>query len=84
MLVTRNADVERYKANEYAGYDGLFDITSLGPDGSEIVRTYSLIITAKRLEGVELLSPDLEAYLKLPLEDSLISCLREYLERRRS
>ncbi len=81
---TSDLNNKRAKNFRYNGYEGVLTATSLDSDGCIYVRSYFPIINETGiLERVELLSRNYEEYLKLPLEDGLINCLKAILENKK-
>jgi len=86
MLIRRDTNAEdyRHEPEVCSGYDGLFDVTRLDGKGNIVTRTYSPVIRVGGApERFEPLYPGCEAYLKMPLEDDLVQCLRRLLEKRK-
>ena len=86
MLIRRDTNAEdyRHEPEVCGGYDGLFDVTRLDGDGSIVTRTYSPVIRVGGApERFEPLYHGCEAYLKWSLEDGLVWCLRDLLEKRK-
>lgn len=84
LLVSSSNPLYQIEDSYYNGYDGVLDVTFLGSQGGLVVRTYAPIVTVVgELEKVELLDPVSEAYLKLPLGEGLVCCLRGLLEKRK-
>ena len=86
MIIKRDTNAEDYKHEPEVcgGYDGLFDVTRLDGDGSIVTRTYSPVIrVGGASERFESLDSGCEAYLKMPLEDGLVQCLRSLLKKRK-
>ena len=86
MLIRRDTNAEdyRHEPEVCSGYDGLFDVTRLDGDGNIVTRTYSPVIRVGGApERFEPLYHGCEAYLKWSLEDGLVWCLRDLLEKRK-